>query len=118
MRISDWSSDVCSSDLLNRLEQTVIGDVVDEILRALRLGVLREHLPAQGAGEFAAQPADDLPGLVLIDGITRSKLGQAAAQRGGDDAVPSLVCRRCRIVQVKARKDPARLCTQIGRAPV
>src|SRR3546814_1400542 len=37
MRISDWSSDVCSSDLLRIVEQGVVGLIVDAVNEGLRI---------------------------------------------------------------------------------
>src|SRR3546814_18230505 len=52
MRISDWSSDVCSSDLLpERLRQVGIAEILDHV----------EALAGQGARHEAAHR----PGLVL-----------------------------------------------------
>src|SRR3546814_15340285 len=49
MRISDWSSDVCSSDLAAAVEADiviaeVVGDDQDDVRRALSLGSLRRAL--------------------------------------------------------------------------
>src|SRR3546814_16298680 len=51
MRISDWSSDVCSSDLVSDFAP----EVVDHLARGLRddaqiIGVKESHLPFQKSG--------------------------------------------------------------------
>src|SRR3546814_4998561 len=38
MRISDWSSDVCSSDLARRAKQDFVSDIVGEMDRTGQLG--------------------------------------------------------------------------------
>src|SRR3546814_5177560 len=54
MRISDWSSDVCSSDLL------VLADFSEPVPRveALRAEVLRPHPDPQRARALALQPVE------------------------------------------------------------
>src|SRR3546814_18068000 len=69
MRISDWSSDVCSSDLTHSLE---VAQIARTIARALRLNEdLTEalalahdigHPPFGHAGEFALQSAMESAG--------------------------------------------------------
>src|SRR3546814_4614426 len=44
MRISDWSSDVCSSDLFQLLGRLRVGETVEEILKA-DLAVEEEAIP-------------------------------------------------------------------------
>src|SRR3546814_7405821 len=65
MRISDWSSDVCSSDLDQPIDQ------VPPTQRARRR-VLRPYLPCQqlvGAGDHpvSGRALDDFTGLAVID---------------------------------------------------
>src|SRR3546814_5927692 len=50
MRISDWSSDVCSSDLL---DARVAGDVVDRLFRVERRALAADH--RQGVDHVAAE---------------------------------------------------------------
>src|SRR3546814_2958925 len=59
MRISDWSSDVCSSDLLGG---TCAGGAVHNELRAC--GELTEAIGQLGDGDV--HRGGDLPGLVLV----------------------------------------------------
>src|SRR3546814_11652806 len=64
MRISDWSSDVCSSDLADEVEQLgALGEVHAPgiaallVLRARPATADRQHLERRGAGlEFALEP--------------------------------------------------------------
>src|SRR3546814_4901617 len=58
MRISDWSSDVCSSDLLRRLIVQV-GDVPDVDLLLARLHLLRVVVRHGGIGLHAEPPLAD-----------------------------------------------------------
>src|SRR3546814_6666932 len=56
MRISDWSSDVCSSDLLARLDQQVVHGLVAElaVIQTALAGHILEHI---AAGIDPARPA-------------------------------------------------------------
>src|SRR3546814_18818768 len=105
MRISDWSSDVCSSDLIgNHLR-----DIVDEIARAAvleRLAVqsglhgdvarIAEHIDGnhprpEASGVAKVFPRCDLTRMelpvadasVAKGGISRSKIGRAAGRERG-----------------------------------
>src|SRR3546814_1018191 len=67
MRISDWSSDVCSSDLLLAVQDAALGlaDVAVGGLRRLALRLV-EHLPDVGEVEpLALGDEDDGIGLVV-----------------------------------------------------
>src|SRR3546814_10720788 len=55
MRISDWSSDVCSSDL-SRVYQILIGDLVDT-----------ERRRVEGGGDAKRQPRAQPPILITDD---------------------------------------------------
>src|SRR3546814_4470688 len=48
MRISDWSSDVCSSDLIER----IVGTIFDEIATALSRG---DRVELRGFGAFSVK---------------------------------------------------------------
>src|SRR3546814_11498543 len=61
MRIRDWSSDVCSSDLAEDLRQQ---DHAVEIGAVLRLQHIGEHRRARGAVAFAKQVFRRIPALV------------------------------------------------------
>src|SRR3546814_15009360 len=72
MRISDWSSDVCSSDLAVDAaqvnERTVIGDVLDDAFDHLALGeALDQARTLLGAGflEHRAARDDDVAALAV-----------------------------------------------------
>src|SRR3546814_3707523 len=94
MRISDWSSDVCSSDLvvgrLGRLDAVDLA--LAEALRMLgcaarlRVGDEAGDRPA-GAGQDADQSADDRAAqeVDLAAPGRREGLRQAKAARGGGD---------------------------------
>src|SRR3546814_4823142 len=58
MRISDWSSDVCSSDLRNR----PAGEQVVGTYRLLRRGVAEQHGGFYSASEYDLQPMLDFVG--------------------------------------------------------
>src|SRR3546814_17631350 len=75
MRISDWSSDVCSSDLLDHGHQGVGYAEIRGTLPAIAVG-------ADGAG----QPVDDLfaiAGDALLDTIVEA--GPPPEREGGGD---------------------------------
>src|SRR3546814_8009130 len=81
MRISDWSSDVCSSDLLRQLVETILRDL--DLLGRLDVEVVVEgvvhHVLAE-RDELAAQ-VEVVDGLAVVGGIddgdvARLELGQ------------------------------------------
>src|SRR3546814_19369065 len=75
MRISDWSSDVCSSDLIRRsVSSTVIAATPSAAWHASRLRRRIEGAPGLGRVDQPAEPAD----VVL-----RMARGAADAQTGG-----------------------------------
>src|SRR3546814_3436279 len=67
MRISDWSSDVCSSDLQPMIERG-IGEAIEQ-----RIGIGRKILPRRGldrrSGFIAHQPFDERTNLGIGDGL-------------------------------------------------
>src|SRR3546814_7487680 len=75
MRISDWSSDVCSSDLLRRLilegrahlRAIDVGQLAIDLAGLLRLVELHQRLPQPIKAVGRAIP----PGVVLIIGVER-----------------------------------------------
>src|SRR3546814_19774159 len=71
MRISDWSSDVCSSDLVDRLAHDLVAEE-------------RERDVGDAAGDVAVGqgPADDLPRL---DEVDRVDVVLLHAGRDGED---------------------------------
>src|SRR3546814_13644942 len=123
MRISDWSSDVCSSDLNGdhaRVEGGVVGDVggvcVHVRSRACWSGFSRELLPrllplrrqgevGRGWCRFAAMPTAPLPNPPLPSQGRGRKLAAEAAPKW--PSVAALF-----VVQTLV----ARLALQIGRA--
>src|SRR3546814_6281837 len=85
MRISDWSSDVCSSDLVGLLAQRVP-------VQGLRLAVAgalhrQRHLAAadRAAVKVLGQRGGEVPGLVGLRLQVQLVHGQAAALAGGAD---------------------------------
>src|SRR3546814_4722552 len=68
MRISDWSSDVCSSDLARRWLLDARPDAVlhDVTVAGVRGGALTAHARIEGLG-FAAQ--GDAPGISGLSGV-------------------------------------------------
>src|SRR3546814_14089520 len=89
MRISDWSSDVCSSDLLADVgrDEASLTRLPDDIERTLRDGCRREHISAvpwvegcrsRGEGHLGI---GDLPHAtgILCEGLTQADPGQQAA---------------------------------------
>src|SRR3546814_12077704 len=104
MRISDWSSDVCSSDLL------VTGEVAAGLFRAVQLGVTRLNR----VGDM-----DERSGSVclhrLAAWISGSPLVDHAAARSGCATYiwsgvqpPSAACGRTAFEKPRSRQVPAR----------
>src|SRR3546814_20749168 len=80
MRISDWSSDVCSSDLA--VER--VGDIgeVGDIGRTIDRSVAAErarNFPGPVIGELAAKAEGALPGFGLLEEFSRPALDEHAA---------------------------------------
>src|SRR3546814_11755124 len=79
MRISDWSSDVCSSDLLAKPwdDQKLMATVNN----LLELGQAQRELSRQHAGERQRRPAllreNDLRGLVFDDPASQATVALA-----------------------------------------
>src|SRR3546814_20379446 len=88
MRISDWSSDVCSSDLLRSSTGPASGDVLDHQLYRARVagggGRVRRSIQHAGGGlvGHGEDPADGAGRLVLA--VRAPLVGRvaAAAERG------------------------------------
>src|SRR3546814_11749427 len=90
MRISDWSSDVCSSDLVWKLEEGLPGLIADcrKLLdgesRFLFLTVYAVRMSALAIGELLRQALGDLGGT-----IEAGELRVRAGRRGRVLATPS-----------------------------
>src|SRR3546814_20159927 len=78
MRISDWSSDVCSSDLLEDH-----ADLAAQIAKA-------------GLGEFAGLDAidDDAAGRGLLEAVDEADQGRFAGPGAADNAGNAALCNR------------------------
>src|SRR3546814_9787877 len=70
MRISDWSSDVCSSDLVEKVAAVAVGHGLE---RLARLGRERQRLLFRRLGDFpvVAFPEVNLDGAAPDDGVVR-----------------------------------------------
>src|SRR3546814_16210247 len=68
MRISDWSSDVCSSDLLPVILPAIAARVKMDHLEAERMG------PVRAAGAYAPAVAETHSGVVFFAGDRAYKL--------------------------------------------
>src|SRR3546814_3622995 len=79
MRISDWSSDVCSSDLHELARMGRVGQAVDDRHRRV-LGHLAQPLVAPGAQHDRVDVAGQHPGRVG-DGLAAAKLDLLARDR-------------------------------------
>src|SRR3546814_16404576 len=102
MRISDWSSDVCSSDLAQRL--TAFDRAADGTLSNRRVWAdLGAHYPdgicldAEGA-IWVADPRNNVAvrvreGGEIADRIPTGDLGAFACMLGGDDRRTLFVCK-------------------------
>src|SRR3546814_2220287 len=93
MRISDWSSDVCSSDLETRDEQNADAALEKERFRSPHATVLRQREPAQQAQHAkSVAPPGDVPDAVAeqsaADRADEAQQAQhpPALRHDGDDA--------------------------------
>src|SRR3546814_8250898 len=68
MRISDWSSDVCSSDLDDQLLSPVTERLDDDVERAM------VHLRQFGARADQAAVKDDIGGIALVEPVRGADL--------------------------------------------
>src|SRR3546814_19384901 len=106
MRISDWSSDVCSSDLLEREHAQLAGAVLgQEGLVALDVEVAREILNAACALPAAMLRLDDYEPRF-----------QPVIVEGGADRIVFLEFEMAIMRGRGAEADPVDKTTQIGRA--
>src|SRR3546814_14489859 len=108
LRISDWSSDVCSSDLGERvLERLAVleGDVLDRLhgIEVLREADRQAGL-AQLLDEAGQQLADRLPGTELQVGLLRVLSGVAHAPR-----VPAHLTGRSSRIATPSRTEERRV---------
>src|SRR3546814_5301128 len=87
MRISDWSSDVCSSDLQNKRFVIVVDDSNKTAYREVRLGANQQGGRVVEAGLKAGE-------RIVVNGLQRIRPGDpvsphsvlAIGERGGSDA--------------------------------
>src|SRR3546814_12276234 len=103
MRISDWSSDVCSSDLALRLQLLQQGLELDAVVAldvegardlalADRLGALvdeREHLFLDGEGRGAGLVHFPGAGRILLAGLGQPPVGSSAVAFIGAPSLPA-----------------------------
>src|SRR3546814_6837167 len=89
MRISDWSSDVCSSDLLACALASC--RMKDGALTGLRKSGQRMVLVAADDGEVHARAIRDFGGFQLGQHATRSHAGGRAAIGPGDDFIGDIL---------------------------
>src|SRR3546814_17221661 len=64
MRISDWSSDVCSSDLVKAITRADLEQLVEDLIK-------RTLDPCKKALKDAGLKADAIDEVVLVGGMTR-----------------------------------------------
>src|SRR3546814_12782496 len=117
MRISDWSSDVCSSDLILPLEVEVWRD--GPIGRGLTEGVGgREPAPEEAAGGVDARQsgAEGSAGQKLRRPEARPEAAiRLVAEQGFSERRD---CSLIEVVQKVARSEASALCSRIGRGVV
>src|SRR3546814_11032903 len=82
MRISDWSSDVCSSDLQHAAALRKIALDLGVAAEALRLLAHVEHRQAEPFGDPRRE--GDAGGLATGDAVDRLVAGLALNQRAGE----------------------------------
>src|SRR3546814_6960485 len=112
MRISDWSSDVCSSDLLFQEQDYGVMLVAGDTFRAAAIGQLKVWAERLGVPIMAGPAGGDAAGIVFdavkqataagIDGLivdTPGRLQKKREQLGSADArTPATNARiRCRL---------------------
>src|SRR3546814_2667588 len=85
MRISDWSSDVCSSDLQTLVDTRLIGAERAATLQNEGDDVVVRHLyrPGDGGSLFALRSAHSVP-LLLDCGFTPDSRGRRCRGRASD----------------------------------
>src|SRR3546814_2838436 len=104
MRISDWSSDVCSSDLSGRQSQPGAGDLTPEALAQMqeelrrRLGDFMRKL-GEGNGRIP-QPFGDAERSMKEagDALARAQPGEAVGPQGDENGRASCRERVCQSV--------------------
>src|SRR3546814_13088218 len=90
MRISDWSSDVCSSDLLLRRTQAAVQQSIEVIRRRIdQTGVTEPVIQAQGTGRILVQlPGEQNPQRIIdLLGAT-AKLGFRLVDERAEPSAP------------------------------
>src|SRR3546814_19498552 len=100
MRISDWSSDVCSSDLLAE-------DEIDEVHRRL------DRIIAELSPDYPAMTSDLRHGL-LIKPLTAMNNLMTRASRHGDVEAPDFVARLLLTVDRKSVVSGKRMSVRVG----
>src|SRR3546814_1781798 len=83
MRISDWSSDVCSSDLDDQLLSPVTERLDDDVERAM------VHLRQFGARADQAAVKDDIGGIALVKPVRGADLVPRRVEADAADIVRS-----------------------------
>src|SRR3546814_7029630 len=89
MRISDWSSDVCSSDLLRGAEKVAAAAIDDAVRRAIGRDTLIDRGILERRVELAIGAVDaDLPVIAeALFGANDIFIDRLVFEVGGDDAV-------------------------------
>src|SRR3546814_1188120 len=89
MRISDWSSDVCSSDLLRGAEKVAAAAIDDAVRRAIGQDTLIDRGILERRVELAIGAVDaDLPVIAeALFGANDIFIDRLVFEVGGDDAV-------------------------------
>src|SRR3546814_1312718 len=84
MRISDWSSDVCSSDLIAGAARTPVGSFNGSLssLAASKLGALAIKEALKRAKVEAAEVDEAILGQILTAGQGQNPARQAAVEAG------------------------------------
>src|SRR3546814_6258736 len=98
MRISDWSSDVCSSDLIVREEAVAdarVQRITADLLDVFGFTIGAEDVPVDRVGDAAAEAEAIIEIIGRIFADTRTDLGRAAEQRAGDRLIARVArCQR------------------------
>src|SRR3546814_10358451 len=120
MRISDWSSDVCSSDLRRLLEVALQQVDVSRWLRTndhrliVGIGIERRRIAATTGQTAGTAAADDQRLAIVGERVGQPDIGCTALEQAQTATQLGVVFGVERIVETKARLEQV----QIGRAHV
>src|SRR3546814_170791 len=117
MRISDWSSDVCSSDLED-LVDFMLGDLNDKLRQVSRLDIL-EAVDDQAMNYFQSLPIADVTDAALAQRAKAlEKIGSVRQDQGHLPAAMASYQAAAKLAAALAEKAPADTTRQLAYARV